>query len=98
MARDAVIVDAVRTPVGKRGGGLSHVHPADLGAVVDLMQAGKIRQFGVGLERLDNATSWLQLQPLSSMQLPFGVLDPDPGSADVRRTVTVDRDQRRNGR
>jgi acetyl-CoA C-acetyltransferase len=29
---DAYIVDAVRTPVGKRGGGLSAVHPADLGA------------------------------------------------------------------
>jgi acetyl-CoA C-acetyltransferase len=29
---EAYIVDAVRTPVGKRGGGLSHVHPADLGA------------------------------------------------------------------
>ena len=28
----AFIVDAVRTPVGKRGGGLSRVHPADLGA------------------------------------------------------------------
>jgi acetyl-CoA acyltransferase len=32
--RDAVIVDAVRTPVGKRGGGLAGVHPADLSAVV----------------------------------------------------------------
>ena len=29
---EAFIVDAVRTPVGKRGGGLSTVHPADLGA------------------------------------------------------------------
>jgi len=29
---EAYIVDAVRTPVGKRGGGLSAVHPADLGA------------------------------------------------------------------
>jgi acetyl-CoA C-acetyltransferase len=28
---EAYIVDAVRTPVGKRGGGLSRVHPADLG-------------------------------------------------------------------
>ena len=28
----AYIVDAVRTPVGRRGGGLSQVHPADLGA------------------------------------------------------------------
>jgi acetyl-CoA C-acetyltransferase len=30
----AYIVGAVRTPVGRRGGGLSHVHPADLGAHV----------------------------------------------------------------
>ncbi|WP_326635272.1 thiolase family protein [Streptosporangium sp. NBC_01755] len=32
--RDAVIVEAVRTPVGKRNGGLSGVHPADLSATV----------------------------------------------------------------
>ncbi len=32
--RDAVIVEAVRTPVGKRNGGLSGVHAADLSAVV----------------------------------------------------------------
>jgi acetyl-CoA C-acetyltransferase len=31
---EAFIVDAVRTPVGRRGGGLSTVHPADLGAHV----------------------------------------------------------------
>ncbi|MGZ4705600.1 MAG: acetyl-CoA C-acetyltransferase [Acidimicrobiales bacterium] len=29
---EAYIIDAVRTPVGKRGGALSTVHPADLGA------------------------------------------------------------------
>ncbi|MDP9335819.1 MAG: acetyl-CoA C-acetyltransferase [Actinomycetota bacterium] len=29
---EAYIVDAVRTPVGKRNGALTHVHPADLGA------------------------------------------------------------------
>src|SRR3954464_9242239 len=29
---EAFIVDAVRTPVGRRGGGLSTVPPADLGA------------------------------------------------------------------
>jgi acetyl-CoA acyltransferase len=32
--RDAVIVEAVRTPVGKRNGGLSGVHPVDLTAHV----------------------------------------------------------------
>jgi len=29
---EAYIIDTVRTPVGRRGGGLSQVHPADLGA------------------------------------------------------------------
>jgi len=32
--RDAVIVEAVRTPTGKRAGGLSGVHSADLSALV----------------------------------------------------------------
>ena len=32
--RDAVIVEAVRTPVGRRGGGLAGVHPVDLSAHV----------------------------------------------------------------
>jgi acetyl-CoA C-acetyltransferase len=27
---DVVIVEAVRSPIGRRGGGLSTVHPADL--------------------------------------------------------------------
>src|SRR4029078_8352606 len=31
---EAFIVDAVRTPVGRRGGALAGVHPADLGAHV----------------------------------------------------------------
>ena len=31
---EAYLIDAVRTPVGRRGGGLSGVHPADLGAHV----------------------------------------------------------------
>src|SRR5712671_1182795 len=31
---DAVIVDAIRTPVGKRNGALKDVHPVDLGSRV----------------------------------------------------------------
>ncbi len=34
MTQDAVIVEAVRTPTGKRNGGLAGVHPADLSAHV----------------------------------------------------------------
>jgi acetyl-CoA acyltransferase len=38
--RDAVIVDAVRTPVGRRAGGLSETHPVDLSAhVLDALVA-----------------------------------------------------------
>ena len=32
--RDAVIVEAVRTPIGRRNGGLAEVHPVDLSATV----------------------------------------------------------------
>ncbi|MER2092800.1 MAG: acetyl-CoA C-acetyltransferase, partial [Saccharopolyspora rectivirgula] len=32
--RDAVIVDAVRSPIGKRNGALADVHPAELSAHV----------------------------------------------------------------
>src|SRR5207302_4616568 len=32
LMAEAYIVDAVRTPVGKKGGGLASAHPADLGA------------------------------------------------------------------
>src|SRR3954471_15537204 len=41
--RDAVIVEAVRTPVGKRNGGLSGVHPADLSAHVLNSLVGRAR-------------------------------------------------------
>jgi acetyl-CoA acyltransferase len=33
MMRDAVVVEAVRTPIGRRNGALADVHAADLGAV-----------------------------------------------------------------
>ena len=41
---EAYIIDAVRTPVGKRGGALSQVHSADLGAHVisALMQRTRV--------------------------------------------------------
>ncbi|WP_136246169.1 acetyl-CoA C-acetyltransferase [Mycobacterium intracellulare] len=41
---EAYVVDAVRTAVGKRGGALCGVHPADLGAVVikDLLERNQV--------------------------------------------------------
>ncbi|CAM2778653.1 acetyl-CoA acetyltransferase [Mycobacterium intermedium] len=49
--REAVIVEAVRTPVGKRNGGLSGMHAADLSAVVlnELLDRANI-----GVELIDD--------------------------------------------
>jgi acetyl-CoA acyltransferase len=49
--RDAVIVEAVRTPVGKRNGGLATVHPVDLSAMV-LQELA--RRTGVDPELVDD--------------------------------------------
>jgi acetyl-CoA acyltransferase len=49
--RDAVIVGAVRTPVGKRNGGLSGVHPADLSAHV---LRGLVERTGVDPALIDD--------------------------------------------
>lgn len=48
---EAYIVDAVRTPVGKRGGSLASVHSADLGAVV--LQA-LVRRTGIDPSLVDD--------------------------------------------
>ncbi|CAN5575938.1 steroid 3-ketoacyl-CoA thiolase [soil metagenome] len=44
MSNNVVIVDAVRTPIGRRGGGLSTVHPAELLAQV---QSAVIERSGI---------------------------------------------------
>jgi acetyl-CoA acyltransferase len=48
---EAVIVEAVRSPVGKRNGGLSGVHPADLSAQV---LNGLVQKAGVDPEIVDD--------------------------------------------
>lgn len=48
---EAVIIDAVRSPIGKRNGGLSHVHPVDLSGYV--LQA-LARRTGIDPAELDD--------------------------------------------
>jgi acetyl-CoA C-acetyltransferase len=48
---EAFLVDAVRTPVGKRGGGLAAVHPADLGAAV---LSALVERTGVDAEAVED--------------------------------------------
>jgi aryl-alcohol dehydrogenase-like predicted oxidoreductase len=49
--------------------------------MTDLRAEGKIVAFGVGLETLEHAAAWTAVPGLGSMQLPFGVLDPEAGDA-----------------
>jgi acetyl-CoA C-acetyltransferase len=48
---EAYIVDAVRTPVGRRGGGLAGAHPADLGAHV---LSALVRRTGIDPAAVDD--------------------------------------------
>ena len=49
---EAYIIDTIRTPVGKRGGSLSQIHPADLGAhtLKALMDRTELRRTDEGTE------------------------------------------------
>jgi aryl-alcohol dehydrogenase-like predicted oxidoreductase len=50
-----------------------------LALMLDLRSEGKVLGFGVGLESLRPAMEWLGTGALSSIQIPFGVLDPEAG-------------------
>ena len=79
---EAYIVDAVRTPVGRRRGALSTAHPADMGAHVIKAQ---------GLPGVPKGISALRKQPkkiiklLRTLGLGLLVIDPDAalGNVDV---------------
>ncbi len=59
----------------------------------DMLRAGKIRGFGIGLESLMDANEWLTVDGLTHIQIPFGVLDPQAGRGIIdaarRRGVAV---------
>lgn len=71
--RDAVIVEAVRTPIGKRNGSLAGVHPVDLSALV---LTELVRRTGIDPVLVDDVV-WgcvTQLGDQSSNIARFGVL------------------------
>src|ERR1700744_5056046 len=86
--RDAGIVDAVRSPIGKRGGALAGVHPVDLSA--DVLNA-LLERTGLGPELIDDVV-WgcvTQLGDQSSNVARFAVLAA--GWPDSIAGVTVNR-------
>lgn len=53
--------------------------------VDDLLADGLVRAFGVGCERLESAAAWVDVPGLASIQLPFGVLDPQAAAVILPR-------------
>lgn len=86
--REAVIVEAVRTPIGKRNGGLAGVHPVDLSAQV---LAELVRRTGIDPAEVDDV-QWgcvTQLGDQSSNIGRFAVLAA--GWPETVPAVTVNR-------
>ncbi|MCU1504874.1 MAG: aldo/keto reductase [Ilumatobacteraceae bacterium] len=50
-----------------------------------LIDDGVIGAFGIGCERLDAAAAWVEVPGLASIQLPFGVLDPQAAATTIPR-------------
>ena len=73
LGTDYVDLYQLHAPPGAQGADV-------ISALMDLQIQGKIRGFGVGLGGLDAATDWLESAYLSSIQVPFGVLDRQAGA------------------
>ena len=67
-AREAYLVDTVRTPTGRRNGTLATVHPADLGAAV---LAELVRRTDIDAELVDDVV-WGCLDPLGPQAANVG--------------------------
>ena len=64
---DACIIDAVRSPMGRYGGGLSDLHPADLGACI---LSGLIERTGADTGAVDDCIMGCALETQSSSAGP----------------------------
>lgn len=54
------------------------VHDDLFATLNDLRDAGMVRRFGVGAESIESATAWADVSGTDVLQLPFGLLDPQP--------------------
>jgi aryl-alcohol dehydrogenase-like predicted oxidoreductase len=57
--------------------GPHEVFPHVFDELVDLRASGKVGAFGIGAESVGEAVDWLPVAGLSTVQVPFGILDPD---------------------
>jgi acetyl-CoA C-acetyltransferase len=101
MARDTFVVEAVRTPIGRRNGGLSAVHPVDLlgvvqravvarsgidPAAVDQIVGGCVTQIG---EQSFNVTRTAWLAAGLPLTVPATTVDAQCGSSQQAATLAA---------
>jgi aryl-alcohol dehydrogenase-like predicted oxidoreductase len=65
------------------------VHDDVVALMDDLRSEGKIRGFGVGLEGLGSGPGWLETGRLASIQVPFGLLDPEAGDEIIPQAAAM---------
>jgi aryl-alcohol dehydrogenase-like predicted oxidoreductase len=56
--------------------GPTEVHPTLFDELHDLVAAGKVGRFGIGAESVGAALEWLAVPAVETVQIPFGILDP----------------------
>ena len=59
--------------------------PEVIDEVEQLIASGKVRRFGVGAESVASADQWLAFPRLATVQLPFGLLDPQAADGVLTR-------------
>lgn len=55
--------------------------PAVVELAGELIASGKVRRFGIGAERLGEAVAWMGARNVSTVQVPFGMLDPEAAAS-----------------
>jgi aryl-alcohol dehydrogenase-like predicted oxidoreductase len=60
------------------------VHPDLIDALIDLVAVGDVGRFGVGAHDAATATPWLDVEGVTMVQLPFGVLNAEGLTATIR--------------
>jgi aryl-alcohol dehydrogenase-like predicted oxidoreductase len=68
--------------------GPKDVHPQVFDELQDLVDAGKVGRFGIGAESVAAAVAWLEVPAVATVQVPFGVLDPEAADELFPRQAT----------
>lgn len=67
-------------------------HPDLVERLIDLVAAGDIVRIGIGAGSVDVAASWIGVEGVDVLQVPFGVLDPSAATRTMPRARDADQE------